>query len=47
MPLAGSLGWRMRRGIVSLMPQPMVTRIAQGRAAVLARRARRLQEAAG
>ncbi|MCF6431570.1 methyltransferase domain-containing protein [Leisingera sp. MMG026] len=46
-PLAGSLGWRMRRGIVSLMPQPVVTRIAQGRAAVLARRARRLQEAAG
>ncbi|WP_323777733.1 class I SAM-dependent methyltransferase [Leisingera sp.] len=46
-PLAGSLGWRMRRGIVSLMPQPMVTRIAQGRAAILARRARRLQKVSG
>ncbi|WP_293575213.1 methyltransferase domain-containing protein [Phaeobacter sp.] len=39
-PLAGSLGWRLRRGIVSLMPRPMVTKIAQARAAVIARQAR-------
>ncbi|MFW8633657.1 class I SAM-dependent methyltransferase [Cribrihabitans pelagius] len=44
-PLAGSLAWRLRRGLVSLMPQPMVTRIAQARAAALVRRARRLQRA--
>lgn len=46
-PLAGSLGWRMRRGVVSLLPQALVTRIAQVRAAVLARRARQLEESAG
>lgn len=42
-PLAGSLAWRMRRGIVSLMPRGMVTGIAKGRAAVIARRAQRVQ----
>ncbi|MEY8801262.1 class I SAM-dependent methyltransferase [Leisingera sp. XS_AS12] len=46
-PLAGSLGWRMRRGVVSMMPRGMVTRIAQARAAVLARQAQRQQEAQG
>ncbi|UWR63819.1 class I SAM-dependent methyltransferase [Phaeobacter inhibens] len=39
-PLAGSLSWRLRRGVVSLMPRPMVTKIAQARAAVIARQAR-------
>ncbi|MFS4580828.1 methyltransferase domain-containing protein [Phaeobacter sp. C3_T13_0] len=39
-PLAGSLGWRLRRGVVSAMPRPMVTRIAQIRAAIIARQAR-------
>jgi hypothetical protein len=42
--LAGSLGWRMRRGIVSLLPRAMVTKIAQIRAAVLARKAQRTNE---
>lgn len=46
-PLGGSLGWRMRRGVVSLLPQPVVTQIAKARAAVLARRARQLGEVAG
>ncbi|ATF17350.1 methyltransferase domain-containing protein [Phaeobacter gallaeciensis] len=37
---AGSIGWRLRRGVVSMMPQAMVTKIAQGRAAIIARQAR-------
>ena len=41
---AGSLGWRMRRSVVSFLPRPAVTRIAQVRAAAIARQARR-QEA--
>lgn len=41
---AGSLAWRMRRGVVSFLPRPAVTRIAQVRAAAIARQARR-QEA--
>ena len=41
---AGSLAWRMRRGVVSCLPRPAVTRIAQVRAAAIARQARR-QEA--
>ncbi|WP_338045789.1 GtrA family protein [Parasedimentitalea marina] len=40
-PLAGSLGWRMRRGIVSLMPRGLVTKFAQVRAAYLTNRARK------
>ncbi|MGR3804791.1 class I SAM-dependent methyltransferase [Marinibacterium profundimaris] len=40
-PLAGSLGWRMRRGVVTLMPRSMVTGIAKTRAAIIARQARR------
>jgi len=42
-PLAGSLGWRIRLGVVSLMPRAMVTKIAQVRAAVLARKAQQSQ----
>lgn len=42
-PLAGSLSWRMRRGVVSLMPRAMVTEIAKGRAALIARQAQRKQ----
>jgi len=42
-PLAGSLGWRLRLGVVSLMPRAMVTKIAQVRAAVLARKAQQAQ----
>ncbi len=42
-PLAGSLGWRLRRTVVSLMPQPMVTKIAQVQASILARQARKAQ----
>ncbi|EBA18710.1 hypothetical protein RSK20926_13344 [Roseobacter sp. SK209-2-6] len=42
-PLAGSLGWRLRRGVVSLMPRAMVTGIAKGRAAVIARQAQKAQ----
>jgi SAM-dependent methyltransferase len=40
-PLAGSAAWRLRRGVVSMMPRPMVTRIAQAQAAFLVRRAQR------
>jgi len=36
---AGSVPWRMRKAVVSLMPQSMVTSIAKRRAAVLAARA--------
>ncbi|MBY6045400.1 methyltransferase domain-containing protein [Phaeobacter italicus] len=46
-PLAGSFGWRLRRGVVSLMPRPMVTKIAQARAAVIARQARAAGTAPG
>ena len=42
-PLAGSLGWRLRRGLVSMMPRSMVTQIAKARAAVIAKQARRAQ----
>lgn len=42
-PLVGSLGWRLRLGVVSLMPRAMVTKIAQARAAVLARKAQQAQ----
>lgn len=38
----GNPAWRLRRGLVSLLPRQAVTRIAQARAAVLARRAQRL-----
>lgn len=41
-PLAGSLGWRLRLALVSMMPRDMVTKIAQIRAAVLARRAQQV-----
>lgn len=37
---AGDLPWRMRKLIVSALPRPVVTSIAKGRAAVIARRAR-------
>jgi len=43
-PLAGSIGWRIRRGIVCLMPRAMVTKIAQIRAAVLVSKARKVNE---
>ncbi|OUS37426.1 hypothetical protein A9Q94_05805 [Rhodobacterales bacterium 56_14_T64] len=43
-PLAGSFGWRIRLAIVSLMPRAMVTKIAQVRAAVLGRKARKANE---
>ena len=36
---AGDLSWRLRKAIVSTMPQTLVTTIARQRAAVLARRA--------
>lgn len=38
---AGDLTWRLRRGIVSRLPQAAVTQIAQVRAALIASRARR------
>ncbi|ATG44475.1 Methyltransferase domain protein [Phaeobacter piscinae] len=37
---AGSIGWRLRRSVVSVMPEAMVTKIAQARAAIIARQAR-------
>mgnify|MGYP000297360979 CR=1 FL=1 len=40
-PLAGSIGWRMRLAVVSLMPRGMVTKIAQVRAGLVARKAQR------
>lgn len=40
-PNGGSARWRMRRAVVSLMPRPMVTKIAQTRAALIAGRAGR------
>ena len=39
-PSAGNFSWRIRRGIVSLMPRRMVTKIAQMRAAALVSKAR-------
>ncbi len=41
-PNGGSLLWRLRRAIVSLLPRNVVTKIAQVRAAALVRKARRL-----
>ena len=38
---AGDLKWRLRRGVVSFLPQTTVTRIAQARASVLAARSQR------
>ena len=35
----GDLMWRLRRGVVSFLPRGTVTRIAQARAGVLAKRA--------
>lgn len=37
---AGDLPWRLRKLVVSALPRPVVTSIAKGRAAVIARRAR-------
>lgn len=37
---AGDLPWRMRKAVVRTLPQSIVTVIAKGRAAVIARRAR-------
>ncbi|GGH34159.1 hypothetical protein SAMN05444007_107108 [Cribrihabitans marinus] len=41
-PEGGSASWRLRRQIVSMLPRPTVTWIAQARAAVLARQAQRI-----
>ena len=38
---AGDLPWRLRKLVVSALPRPIVTSIAKGRAAVIARRARK------
>lgn len=38
---AGDLPWRLRKLVVSALPRPVVTSIAKGRAAVIARRARK------
>lgn len=42
---AGHLGWRLRLAIVSCLPRGAVTLIAQGRASLLAARARRSRKA--
>ena len=38
---AGDLPWRLRKLVVSVLPRPVVTSIAKGRAAVIARQARK------
>jgi hypothetical protein len=38
----GSMSWRLRRAIVSFLPRNIVTKIAQKRAAILVRKAQRL-----